>query len=51
MTQPRLLLIDDEPALADFVANAARETGFDPSVTSHADAFKGRLPANIAPTR
>ena len=29
MEQPRLLLIDDEPALADFVANAARESGFD----------------------
>ena len=25
MTQPRLLLIDDEPALADFLANAARD--------------------------
>ena len=30
MTQPRLLLIDDEPALADFLANAARECGFEP---------------------
>lgn len=43
MMQPRLLLIDDEPALADFVASAARETGFDPSVTSDADAFKNRF--------
>lgn len=43
MTQPRLLLIDDEPALADFVANAARESGFEPSVTSDAEAFRGRF--------
>ena len=33
MKQPELLLIDDEPALAEFVANAARECGFDPTVT------------------
>jgi DNA-binding response OmpR family regulator len=43
MTQPRLLLIDDEPALADFVANAARECGFEPSVTSDAEAFRIRF--------
>ena len=30
MKQPELLLIDDEPALAEFVANAARECGFEP---------------------
>jgi DNA-binding response OmpR family regulator len=34
MEQPRLLLIDDEPALAEFLANAARECGFDPVITS-----------------
>ena len=34
MAQPRLLLIDDEPVLADFVASAAVESGFDPIVTS-----------------
>lgn len=34
MAQPRLLLIDDEPALADFLASAARECGFEPVVTS-----------------
>ena len=34
MPQPRLLLIDDEPSLAEFLANAARETGFEPVVTS-----------------
>ena len=43
MTQPRLLLIDDEPALADFVANAARESGFEPNVTSDAEAFRNRF--------
>lgn len=46
MMQPRLLLIDDEPALADFVANAARESGFDPSVTSDAESFRGRFRSN-----
>ena len=39
MKRPQLLLIDDEPALADFVANAARECGFDPTVTSNDMAF------------
>jgi DNA-binding response OmpR family regulator len=34
MPQPRLLLIDDEPSLAEFLANAARETGFEPVITS-----------------
>jgi DNA-binding response OmpR family regulator len=33
MSQPRLLLIDDEPALADYLANAARACGFEPVVT------------------
>jgi DNA-binding response OmpR family regulator len=40
MKQPQLLLIDDEPALADFVANAARECGFDPIITSNDTAFQ-----------
>lgn len=40
MPQPRLLLIDDEPALADFLANAARETGFDPVITSQDQQFR-----------
>ena len=40
MPQPRLLLIDDEPALADFLANAARETGFDPIITSQDQQFR-----------
>lgn len=40
MKQPQLLLIDDEPALADFVANAARECGFEPTVTSNDASFR-----------
>ena len=43
MKQPQLLLIDDEPALADFVANAARETGYDPVVTSDDGEFRSRF--------
>ena len=37
---PQLLLIDDEPALAEFVANAARECGFVPTVTSNDASFR-----------
>ena len=33
MTRPRLLLIDDEPQLAAFVANAAQLSGFEPVET------------------
>jgi DNA-binding response OmpR family regulator len=40
MTQPRLLLIDDEPALADYLANAARTCGFEPIVTGRDDKFR-----------
>ena len=40
MKQPQLLLIDDEPALADFVANAARECGFEPVITSNDAVFR-----------
>lgn len=43
MKQPRLLLIDDEPALADFVANVARDCGFDPVLTSTDDQFRSAL--------
>ena len=34
MARPRLLLIDDEPALASFIANAASESGFDPLIAT-----------------
>jgi DNA-binding response OmpR family regulator len=40
MPQPRLLLIDDEPALADFLANAAQLSGFDPVITSEDKEFR-----------
>lgn len=36
---PRLLLIDDEPALADFMAAAARMTGFAPTVAADQNSF------------
>jgi len=42
MGQPRLLLIDDEPALAEFLANAARECGFDPAITSDDRSFRSQ---------
>jgi len=40
MPQPRLLLIDDEPALADFLASAAVEAGFEPEITSEDQQFR-----------
>jgi DNA-binding response OmpR family regulator len=45
MPQPRLLLIDDEPALAEFLANAARACGFDPIITARDDEFRERFVA------
>jgi DNA-binding response OmpR family regulator len=46
MPQPRLLLIDDEPALADFLANAARSCGFEPIVTARDQEFRDAFMAN-----
>jgi len=43
MKQPQLLLIDDEPALAEFVANAARECGFEPTITSKDASFRDQF--------
>jgi DNA-binding response OmpR family regulator len=43
MAQPRLLLIDDEPALADYLASAARTVGFDPIVAARDDEFRERF--------
>jgi len=38
MAQPKLLLIDDEPALADFLASGAREAGMDAVIAvNHGD--------------
>ena len=46
LAQPRLLLIDDEPALADFLANAALECGFEPVITSNDSEFRETFLAN-----
>jgi DNA-binding response OmpR family regulator len=46
MPQPRLLLIDDEPALADYLANAARACGFEPIVTAVDADFREAFVAN-----
>jgi DNA-binding response OmpR family regulator len=46
MAQPRLLLIDDEPALAEFLANAARESGFEPVITSEDRQFRDEFLAD-----
>lgn len=52
MPQPRLLLIDDEPALAEFLASAAIECGFEPLITSDdaqfRDAFVAERPDMVA---
>ena len=46
MKRPRLLLIDDEPILADFLANAARECGFDPVITAEDEHFRREFAAD-----
>jgi DNA-binding response OmpR family regulator len=46
MPQPRLLLIDDEPALAEYLANAARTAGFEPIVTERDGEFRESFTAN-----
>lgn len=43
MRQPRLLVIDDEPALAEFVAQVAGECGFEPSLTSDNREFQNEF--------
>jgi DNA-binding response OmpR family regulator len=40
MPEPRLLLIDDEPTLAEFLASAARESGFEPVITERDEDFR-----------
>jgi CheY-like chemotaxis protein len=40
MERPRLLVIDDEPALAEFVATVASECGFDPILSEGYEAFR-----------
>ena len=46
MAQPRLLLIDDEPALAEFLANAATACGYNPIVTAQDEQFRQEFIAN-----
>ena len=46
MSQPRLLLIDDEPALAQFLATAAEDCGFQPIITSRDEDFRGKFIAD-----
>jgi len=46
MAQPRLLLIDDEPALAPFLATAAEDCGFEPMITSRDQDFREQLVAD-----
>ena len=52
MTLPRLLLIDDEPALAAFVAKAADLCGYDPAIAdedqSFAENFRAHRPQMVA---
>ena len=46
MTPPRLLVIDDEPVLAELVASAARDSGFEPVLTSDDAVFREDFVAN-----
>lgn len=52
MALPRLLLIDDEPALAAFVAKAAGMCGFEPAIAEQdqqfRDLFHERRPQMVA---
>ncbi|MEO6360800.1 MAG: response regulator [Sphingomicrobium sp.] len=43
MAQPRLLLIDDDPALGDFLAEAARECGIEAIQTSEDQRFRSEF--------
>lgn len=43
MTRPRILLIDDEPALAAYLADAASHCGFDPILTGDDREFRDRF--------
>lgn len=45
MGRPQLLLIDDEPALATFVAAAAEGCGYQPAVTGDETDFRQRFGA------
>jgi DNA-binding response OmpR family regulator len=45
MTAPRLLLVDDEPKLAAYLADAARHCGFEPILTSNDTDFRAAFTA------
>jgi len=45
MRRPRLLVIDDEPALAEFVAQVAAECGFNPTLTAEDAVFRDQFVA------
>jgi DNA-binding NtrC family response regulator len=47
MARPRLLLIDDEPQLAAFVATAATMCGFDPVTTDRDEDFRRQFADHI----
>lgn len=40
MARPRLLLVDDEPSLAQFLASAAGASGFDAEITGNDEQFR-----------
>ncbi|MCW3797568.1 response regulator [Sphingomonas sp. BN140010] len=42
MERPRLLLIDDEPALASFFASAAQDCGYEPAIGTDQADFRRR---------
>lgn len=46
MAFPRLLVIDDEPALADYVAKAADLCGYEPVVTANDQQFRDKFLAS-----
>ena len=46
MALPKLLLIDDEPALAEFVAKAADLCGFEPVIAEHDQEFRDKFRAH-----
>lgn len=43
MGRPRLLVIDDEPQLAEFVAQVAQECGFQPILTANDSDFRDEV--------
>lgn len=46
MRRPRLLVIDDEPVLAEFVAQVAAECGFSPTLTADDSVFREHFVAD-----